>query len=88
MGAAYFRAGQFNEAAAAFRTATVLNPASFDAFYGLGNALNRSGKYQEAVGNRAAVRIIDGVNHMGIVGDPAAVSAIADDVATSGMAGS
>jgi alpha-beta hydrolase superfamily lysophospholipase len=40
-------------------------------------------KYQEAVGNRATVRIIDGINHMGIVGDPAAVSVIADDVAKS-----
>jgi len=42
------------------------------------------GKYQEAVGDRAAVRIIEGINHMGIVGDPAAVSVIADDVAKSG----
>ncbi len=41
-------------------------------------------KYDEAVGQRATVRLIDGVNHMGIVSDPAAVSAIADDVATAG----
>jgi hypothetical protein len=33
---------------------------------------------------RAAVRIIDGVNHMGIVGDRAAVSIAADNVATKG----
>jgi hypothetical protein len=31
------------------------------------------------------VRLIAGVNHMGIVCDPAAVSAIADDVATAGL---
>jgi hypothetical protein len=34
--------------------------------------------------SRATVRIIDGVNHMGIVGDRAAVSIVADDVATKG----
>ena len=43
------------------------------------------GKYHEAVGNRATVKIIDGINHMGIVGEPAAVSIIADDVATIGV---
>ena len=31
------------------------------------------------------VKLIDGVNHMGIVTDPKAVSAIADDVATRGQ---
>jgi hypothetical protein len=44
-------------------------------------------KYAEAV-RRAAppvnVRLIDGVNHMGIVSNPAAISIIADDVATAG----
>ena len=34
------------------------------------------------------VKLIDGVNHMGIVSAPKAVSIIADDVATRGMAGS
>ncbi len=29
------------------------------------------------------MKLIDGVNHMGIVSDPGAVSIIADDVATS-----
>ena len=57
-------------------------------FAGAADELMLSEKYQEAVGNRATVRIIDGVNHMGIVGDPAAVSLIADDVATNGMSGS
>ena len=34
------------------------------------------------------VRLIEGINHMGIVTVPRAVSAIADDVATRGSAGS
>jgi len=41
-------------------------------------------KYKDAIGERAPVRLIDGVNHMGIVSDPAAVSVIADDVAKAG----
>jgi hypothetical protein len=31
------------------------------------------------------VKLIEGVNHMGIVSSPAAVSVIADDVATIGL---
>lgn len=54
-------------------------------FSGAADELMLPGKYQEAVGNRATVRIIDGINHMGIVSAPAAVSVIADDVAKSGM---
>ncbi|WP_375413965.1 alpha/beta hydrolase [uncultured Bradyrhizobium sp.] len=54
-------------------------------FAGSADELMLPGKYQEMVGNRVPVRIIDGVNHMGIVGDPAAVSVIADDVATTGL---
>jgi pimeloyl-ACP methyl ester carboxylesterase len=50
-------------------------------FAGSADELMLPGKYQEAVGNRAAVRIIEGINHMGLVGDPAAVSVIADEVA-------
>ena len=48
-------------------------------------------KYTEAVrGAKVAVdvRLIEGVNHMGIVSAPKAVSAIADDVATRGRVGS
>ena len=48
-------------------------------------------KYAEAVrGAKVAVdvKLIDGINHMGIVSAPKAVSIIADDVATRGMAGS
>src|SRR3954452_7533871 len=54
-------------------------------FSGGADELMLAGKYQEAVGNRAMVRIIDGINHMGIVRDPVALSIIADDVATTGL---
>lgn len=53
-------------------------------FSGAADELIQSDKIAEAVGDRATIRIIEGINHMGIVGDPAAVSVIADDVATSG----
>jgi len=48
-------------------------------------------KYTEAVrGAKVAVdvKLIEGVNHMGIVSAPKALSIIADDVATRGLAGS
>jgi len=48
-------------------------------------------KYAEAVRGAAVpvdVKLIDGINHMGVVSAAKAVSAIADDVATRGMAGS
>ena len=54
-------------------------------FAGAADEIMLSGKYQEAVGNRAAVRIIDGIDHMGIVANPAALSIVADDVATTGL---
>jgi alpha-beta hydrolase superfamily lysophospholipase len=54
-------------------------------FAGSADELMRPGKYQEIVGDRVPVRIIDGIDHMGIVGDPAAVSVIADDVAIAGL---
>lgn len=50
-------------------------------FAGAADELMFPDKYRDAVGQRASVKLIDGVNHMGIVSDPAAVSAIADDVA-------
>jgi len=53
-------------------------------FAGAADELMIPDKYGEAVGQRATVRFIDGVNHMGIVSDPAAVSAIAEDVAKAG----
>ena len=48
-------------------------------------------KYAEAVrGAKVAVdvRVLDGINHMGIVAAPSAVSIVAEDVATRAMAGS
>jgi alpha-beta hydrolase superfamily lysophospholipase len=45
-------------------------------------------KYAEAVQGLTppmTVKLIDGVNHMGIVSNPAAISVIADDVATAGL---
>jgi len=56
-------------------------------FSGADDELMIADKYAEAV--RGALRpvdvkLIDGVNHMGIVSNPAAVSVIADDVAKSG----
>jgi alpha-beta hydrolase superfamily lysophospholipase len=54
-------------------------------FSGADDELMIADKYAEAVSGTASpvdVKLITGVNHMGIVGAPAAVSAIADDVAT------
>jgi len=53
-------------------------------FAGAADELMFPDKYGDAVGPRVSVNLIDGVNHMGIVSDPAAVSAIADDVAKVG----
>jgi alpha-beta hydrolase superfamily lysophospholipase len=53
-------------------------------FSGAADELMFADKYRDAVGPRIPVRLIEGVNHMGIVSDPAAVSIIADDVARSG----
>ncbi len=53
-------------------------------FAGAADELMFPDRYSDAVGQRAPVRLIEGVNHMGIVSDPAAVSAIADDVAKAG----
>lgn len=53
-------------------------------FAGAADELMLPEKYRDAVGSRVPVKLIDGVNHMGIVSDPAAVSVIADDVARAG----
>ena len=53
-------------------------------FAGAADELMFPDKYKDTVGQRVPVKLIDGVNHMGIVSDPAAVSAIADDVAKAG----
>jgi len=60
-------------------------------FAGADDELMLADKYAEAVNGAAVpvdVKLIAGVNHMGIVSAAKAVSAIADDVATRGMAGS
>jgi alpha-beta hydrolase superfamily lysophospholipase len=53
-------------------------------FAGASDELMFPDKYKEAVGQGVPVRLIDGVNHMGIVSDPAAVAVIADDVTEAG----
>jgi alpha-beta hydrolase superfamily lysophospholipase len=53
-------------------------------FAGAADELMFPDRYSVAVGERASVRLIDGVNHMGIVSDPAAISVIAEDVAKAG----
>jgi alpha-beta hydrolase superfamily lysophospholipase len=58
---------------------------------GAADELMFSDKYAEVVRGLTPavdVKLIEGVNHMGIVSNPAAVSLIADDVATRGQAGS
>src|SRR5882757_1227128 len=60
-------------------------------FSGADEELMFADKYAEAVRGAAVavdVKLIEGVNHMGIVSAPKAVSIIADDVATRAMAGS
>jgi alpha-beta hydrolase superfamily lysophospholipase len=57
---------------------------------GADDELMLADKYAEAVRGIAPpvdVKLIDGVNHIGVVSDPKAVSVIADDVATRGIAG-
>ena len=57
---------------------------------GADDELMIAGKYAEAVSGitpAVDVKLIDGINHMGIVSDPRAVSAIADDVARRGTPG-
>jgi pimeloyl-ACP methyl ester carboxylesterase len=59
-------------------------------FSGADDELMIADKYAEAVSGitpAVDVKLIDGINHMGIVSTPKAVSAIADDVATRGTAG-
>jgi alpha-beta hydrolase superfamily lysophospholipase len=56
-------------------------------FAGADDELMLAGKYAEAVHGvkpSVEVKLIDGVNHMGIVSNPSAISIIADDVARSG----
>jgi alpha-beta hydrolase superfamily lysophospholipase len=58
---------------------------------GADDELMFAGKYAEVVRGAAVavdVRLIDGINHMGIVASPRAVAIVAEDVATRGAAGS
>ena len=58
---------------------------------GADDELMLADKYTEAVrGAKVAVdvRVLDGINHMGIVAAPKAISIVAEDVATRAMAGS
>jgi alpha-beta hydrolase superfamily lysophospholipase len=50
-------------------------------FAGAADELMISDQYQGMFGDRVSVKLLDGVNHMGIVCDAAAVATIADDVA-------
>jgi hypothetical protein len=67
-----------------FRTDVAAATKPMTIFSGSSDELILSDKIREAIGDRAIIRIIDGINHMGIVSDPAAISIIADDVAKSG----
>src|SRR6202163_4346619 len=71
-----------------FRTdlAAVTKPVTI--FSGTEDELMLANKYVEAVRGTTApvnVKLIEGVNHMGIVSNPAAISIIAADVATAGL---
>jgi alpha-beta hydrolase superfamily lysophospholipase len=69
--------------AAATRPLTIISGADDELMF--------SDKYAEAVrGAKVAVdvRVLDGINHMGIVAAPKAISIVAEDVATRAMAGS
>jgi acetyl esterase/lipase len=60
-------------------------------FAGTEDELMLAGKYADAVNGAAVpidVKLIAGIDHMGIVSTARAVSAVADDVATRGTAGS
>ena len=74
-----------------FRTDLAAATRPVTIFSGADDELMIPGKYTDVVrgvGLPVDVKLIPGVNHMGIVSLPAAVSAIAEDVATRGMAGS
>jgi alpha-beta hydrolase superfamily lysophospholipase len=70
-----------------FRTDLAAATRPVTIYCGAADELMLADQYAEAVrgvGPKVQVKLIDGVNHMGIVSAPAAVSAIAEDVATSG----
>jgi pimeloyl-ACP methyl ester carboxylesterase len=70
-----------------FRTDLAMVRQPLSIFAGVDDELMRSDHYAEAVQGvmpSVTVKLIEGVNHMGIVSDPRAISVIADDVASSG----
>jgi pimeloyl-ACP methyl ester carboxylesterase len=72
-----------SDLAAATRPVTIMSGAE--------DELMVADKYAEAVRGitpAVDVKLVDGVNHMGIVSAPKAISVIVEDVATRGMAGS
>jgi alpha-beta hydrolase superfamily lysophospholipase len=74
-----------------FRTDLAAATRPVTIFAGADDELMIPGKYAavvQGVGMPVDVKLIPGANHMGIVGLPAAVSAIAEDVATRGVPGS
>ena len=80
-----------NFATSGYRTDLAAAKMPVTVFSGAEDELMLSDKYAEAihaVKPSVDVRLIDGVNHMAIVSAPKAISVIADDVATRGMAGS
>ncbi|MGO4711589.1 alpha/beta hydrolase [Bradyrhizobium sp. 2TAF24] len=54
-------------------------------FSGAADELMFADKYQEALGPRVDVHLIDGIDHMGILGNPVAAAAIADHVARADL---
>jgi pimeloyl-ACP methyl ester carboxylesterase len=71
-----------------FRTDLAATTRPVTIYSGAEDELMVADKYAEAVRGATPavnVKLIDGVNHMGIVSKPAAISAIAEDVATTGL---
>jgi alpha-beta hydrolase superfamily lysophospholipase len=67
-----------------FRTDLAAATRPLTIYCGADDEMMRADKYAEAVHDfpRVDVHVIEGLNHMGIVGAPRAVSALAEDVAT------
>lgn len=71
-----------------FRTDLAAATRPVTIFSGADDELMLADKYAEAVRGvmpAVDVKLIDGINHMGIVSKPAAISVIVDDVATTGL---
>jgi alpha-beta hydrolase superfamily lysophospholipase len=73
-----------NFATAGYRAEIAAATRPLSVFAGAADELMVSDQYQSMFGDRATVRLIGGINHMGIVSDAGAVKAIAQDVAGVG----